>query len=195
MGGSPVRRDTACKFTSSGGSRPFCVNQLLLFLRLTTLWQDFTATEQVGHRVAADGIGLPRGHDGLNLLRGQTLRAEIGVQLDEDLFIRYVVGRFLCRVPPERPPQDLRDGRADVDGDVAQDAVLATLPEFDGLRGFADFLLPFEETGTEDGEKTFIAIHRSLKGGKSLPGEFKEAGGGSRSFRYPGGAAPDTERG
>ena len=85
--------------------------------------------------------------------------ASTTVQLDEDLFIRHVVRRFLRRVPPERPPQDLRDGRADVDGDVAQDAVLTRLPEFDSLRGFADSFLAFKQTGTEDGEKSFIAVH------------------------------------
>jgi len=89
----------------------------------------------------------------------------------------------------------LRDGRTDVDGDVAEDAVLTTLPEFDGLRGFADLLLPFEQTGTKDGEQTFIAVHRSLKGGKSLPGEFEEAGSRAGSFRHPGRAAPDAEGG
>jgi len=74
---------------------PLSGNQLALFFGATTFRQPFTTTEQVGHGVAPDGVRLPRGHDGLNLPRGQSLRAEIGVQLDEELFIRHVIGRFL----------------------------------------------------------------------------------------------------
>lgn len=58
-------------------------NKPRLLLIRPPLRKHFTPAEQIRHRVAADGIRLPRGHDDLNPPRGQTLCAEIGVEFHQ----------------------------------------------------------------------------------------------------------------
>lgn len=170
----PVLRGNAAVSHRRIGGVALPADQAGFLLTRPSFRQNLAPPEKRRHRVAADGVGLPRRHDGLNLLRGKALCAEIGVQLDEDLFIRHVVRRFLRRVPPVRPAENLRQRRAHVHRDVAEDAVLTTLPEFDGLSGFADFLLAYKETGAEGGEKSFIAVHRALES-LELARELKES--------------------
>ena len=117
--------------------------------------------------LSCDGDDDGNSHDGLNLLRGQSLSAEFGVQLDENFFSRHGVGRFLRRVPPTRPS-----------GDVTQDAV----------RWPAQFRQPssaFREAGTKDGEKSFNPVHRALECFQPLPGEFEEADSSAGSLTSP----------
>lgn len=55
------------------------------------LRQHFATPEQVRHGVAADRTSLLGSDDGLNLLCGQALRAEVAVEFDGDLFRHHVV--------------------------------------------------------------------------------------------------------
>ena len=48
-----------------------------------------------GTVLAADGAGPPRRDDALNLLRGESLRGEVDVQLDANFIFRQVLRRFL----------------------------------------------------------------------------------------------------
>ena len=84
---------------------------------------------------------------------------------------------------------------ADTGGDAAENAILATLAQLDGLSGLADFLLVFEQARAENGHEAFNAVHGTLEGGEAVTVEFEEAGGSVGGIGDPGSAGANFETG
>src|SRR3954469_11723266 len=136
---SPRERRFAMIGILQGCGRPWvgCLDRPNFFLVGAAFGEDFTTTEEIGHGVAADGAGLPGGDDGGEFLRVHSFGAEVGVEFDQDFVRADVLRGILSGAPPIDPSEDLSERLTDAGGETAEDAVLARLPELDGLSGFA----------------------------------------------------------
>jgi len=150
--------------------------ELDFFLVSSTFWQNLTLAEEFEHGVLTDSAFLPGIDDGVEFVAGETFGAEIGVEANESLVIGNRGEGVGGGQPPIGPAEDLGERITEAGGDAAEDAVLAALAEFDGLGGLADFLLVFEQAGTEDGHLPFGTVHGAFKGGEAVAVELEETG-------------------
>src|SRR4051794_4055642 len=115
-----------------------CYERGLIGVR-SAVGEDLAAAEEFEHGVFAEGTGLPGGDDGLEVLAGHSLNAEVVVELDEDVGFGegewggLSGGRGLRGVPPIHPAQHLGERFADAAGNGGEDAVLTALAELDCL--------------------------------------------------------------
>ena len=155
---------------------------------------DFARAEQIEHRRLADGARLPGRHNRRDLRRRHARHAEIRVQRSQHQVRPDVVRNRLRRVPPINPAQNLRQRRADAQGNRVQDAVLAALAQLDGRGRLPHPLLGFQHPRAQHGHHLLFAVHRPLKSRQPLARELQIARRGPGRLRLPGRAAANPQR-
>ena len=123
------------------------------------------------------------------------LVAEVRVELHQHTVLADVFRHRLRRVPPRHPPQHMRQPIAHAQCQRGQHAVLAGLPQFDGVSGFTHTLLGLQHPRAQDRHQPFIAIHRPLEGLQPLPLKFQVARRRANGVRNPCRAGADGQLG